>query len=523
MPYYLLLLLVSWAVFGNSLGNGFVWDDNNYVALNSNYRSFNFRGVLLAPGNGVEYLPVRDLSYFIDNALWRNSPLGFHAFNCAIYSITSCLVFLYTRKVTGLLCKDTGEDVSENTIFAFLVALLFTVHPLHSEAVSWITQRNTLLAGLFFFASCNCYSSFLEGRHHRFGYYAASLTLFVLALFSKAIAIILPLFLAVTVLQSREKHDWRQRMLPLLPFALIALLAVPFFKAMALKSGIIPFNSASVQFSDKLAVAAQIPFFYLDKFAVPVKLSVDYGITFSGGSAARAASAVIVLSTVAGLMMRKRFPLLVCCGAWYLLLLLPVLNFFSTYPAVADRYAFLPIYPLCLLAVYLLKSTFLKKRRYVAITLCVCILSAYFAARRSTVFANNETIWSDAVLHTPRSARAHYELGGVYFRTGRFEAALREERIAQQLGARRYYDYFMGQYLLINNETEGALRYFLDAVEHDQGYIDALFNVGYAAELLGNRDMAIDYYLRALASREPDHSYIKDSAKLRLDTLGVRQ
>src|SRR6266542_5159980 len=85
-----ILLLVTCTVFVNSLRNGFVWDDNIYL-LNSNYRTFDFKAVLLAPGNGVEYLPIRDLSYFIDYALWGNSPLGFHVFNCAIYLVTIAL------------------------------------------------------------------------------------------------------------------------------------------------------------------------------------------------------------------------------------------------------------------------------------------------------------------------------------------------------------------------------------------------------------------------------------------------
>jgi hypothetical protein len=78
---YCLLAVIAAVLFGNSLGHEFVWDDHIYLLNKPVYQSFNLRRMFFSLANDLEYLPVRDLSYAIDYAIWGRNPFGFHLTN----------------------------------------------------------------------------------------------------------------------------------------------------------------------------------------------------------------------------------------------------------------------------------------------------------------------------------------------------------------------------------------------------------------------------------------------------------
>src|SRR5512138_3095470 len=93
----LILFLLVCAVFGNSLLNGFVWDDYFYMVNNRVYVDFDLARIWLSLANGVEYLPVRDMSYALDYAIWGNNPLGFHLANVVLYGITTVIFYRFVQ------------------------------------------------------------------------------------------------------------------------------------------------------------------------------------------------------------------------------------------------------------------------------------------------------------------------------------------------------------------------------------------------------------------------------------------
>ena len=71
--------------FSKSLLFEFVWDDNILLVGQESYQSADIKDLILTPINGIEYLPIRDLTYILDYLIWGWNPIGFHLTNLILY------------------------------------------------------------------------------------------------------------------------------------------------------------------------------------------------------------------------------------------------------------------------------------------------------------------------------------------------------------------------------------------------------------------------------------------------------
>jgi hypothetical protein len=142
----LALAVVVGAVYANSLGNGFVWDDRVIVVGPADAESPSLMD-LLGRGDGVKdediqyYRPLNRMTYVIDRSLYGDDPIGYHVENVAVHLITVLLLFFLARRLFGEFAP------------ALAASLLFAVHPIHTEAVDFISARNGMLAAMFALAA----------------------------------------------------------------------------------------------------------------------------------------------------------------------------------------------------------------------------------------------------------------------------------------------------------------------------------------------------------------------------------
>ncbi|MBF0122038.1 MAG: tetratricopeptide repeat protein [Candidatus Omnitrophica bacterium] len=198
--HILVLILITLSVWGISLQNKFSIDDTSFLGRNSFYASldnihrifsdsyitkeelnFSLSQTDKASGS-VAYRPAADLPYFFEFALWGKNPFGFHLTNLLIHVVNVCLAYCL---LLGLFHKQG---------LSFLAALLFSIHPVQSEAVCAIGFRADLLVTLWVLLSVLSWMAFRDGKKA-----GLSLTImcYLLALFSKEPAILLPLWLLV--------------------------------------------------------------------------------------------------------------------------------------------------------------------------------------------------------------------------------------------------------------------------------------------------------------------------------------
>lgn len=142
--------------------------------------------------HGGFFRPLFILSYITDSLVWGREPAGYHVTNIALHALNSYL--LYSLALPLLRRQSLKED--ETRLIALAAAMLFLLHPSHTEAVSWISGRADLLATLFCLASLKAYTSYLEKRGPLL--LLLSLLCFALALVSKEAAVSLPIITLAT-------------------------------------------------------------------------------------------------------------------------------------------------------------------------------------------------------------------------------------------------------------------------------------------------------------------------------------
>jgi len=186
--------------YANSISNGYNFDDhlvtNNHYLTSANSK-YNIIDLLTKPyysdnmGYNYGYRPITLLSFYIENHIFKESPLISHLINVLIFCI-SVITFYKLILATGFKNADR---------FALLASAIFALHPIHTEVVNSIKNRDELLALLFALLSFKCLLGF-NGKNYRIIIY--SCLLFSLGLLSKKSIIPLAFVMPVTLILTRN-------------------------------------------------------------------------------------------------------------------------------------------------------------------------------------------------------------------------------------------------------------------------------------------------------------------------------
>ncbi|MDP3888438.1 MAG: hypothetical protein Q8Q24_00185 [bacterium] len=148
----LIIFLVGFLVYLNSLVNGFVWDDEEQILKNPVVQHFSNLGLVFSSstfnGGGANptgwfYRPLMTFSYLVNFSIWGNNPFGFHLFQVLIHLVNACLVFLFFKELFS------REKIAHFKEIGFLAGLIFAIHPGISEGVVYIAALQESLYTFF--------------------------------------------------------------------------------------------------------------------------------------------------------------------------------------------------------------------------------------------------------------------------------------------------------------------------------------------------------------------------------------
>lgn len=530
--HVLILGIFLVAGFGNTLVNGFVWDDSLYLLPVEAYRRFDWRSFLFGLGNGVEYQPVRDLINAIDFALWGENPAGFHSTNLILYFLNVVAVYLLAEAIVALFHRQGGQEGrARSSVIAFWTAALFALHPIHCESLDFLAGgRNTLLAGLFSFLSARSFVLHIgDASGFRGGKLAASFCWYILAVLSKATAVSLPLFFLALCIIAKQR-PLLQRVLTVLPFMAFSAAVYRIFTAIAVATGVVNPAGAQIPFAERIAISAQIPFIYLGKLMLPFALSADYdydlAYTVSLTALPVLASMAVLLLLSGGIFFfRNRMPPLFIAFCWFVAMLVPVLQFFPKQMIVSDRYAYIPSFAFCFLVALLgcaLAHRFPKVPAAAgALVLC---LFGILSIQQNKVWKSDYALWEHTVSVSPHSIKGLTFMGTYLFSRGNYDGAFALFDRARQTDPRNpSYDFFQGLRSYAQGNFPEARRAFRYALVRQGDYIDALYYMGATCEALRDYPSAANYYRLTLATSDVDRQDYKQKAARRLALLGDSQ
>lgn len=420
--HFLLIAIIAFGIYANSIPNNFAFDEPVLIINNQAVHGLSLKhmeAVFTSVPNGLEYLPIRDISYMLDYDLWGLAPFGYHLLNVIIYA-ASCLA-LYWALLLLFEALGTGQE----GFLAFIAALLFAAHPAHVESVAGVAQRKDVLSGLFFFLGMGFYLK--SGVKKSAVSYTLSLLFCVLALLSKTTAIVFPAAIAFIEFWKSgggEKTPWRKATLRLLPFFIVTGGIAVLNFIVAARAGVV---GAPASLSSKIPLSLAASVEYIKILIVPYPLTLWHDdmlkispiLSLSG--ALRLAFLLAILILV--LIFRKRAPAPTFGGALMLVSLLPVIGLIRQPAAVAERYLFISSAGFCIAAAWALGNA---ARRKAGVLLLAAVLLAYSAItfERNFDWKTGSTLAEAGLRVNPRSARLNYFLGNIEFQNGRYADAM---------------------------------------------------------------------------------------------------
>jgi len=155
----LLIFVISFLVYLPSLGNQFVWDDEQFIYRNVFVRDFNVKKIFttntIAGAGEISnyYRPLTTLSFAFDYQVWGLNPIGFHLVNTLLHASNAVLLYFLLRYL-GLGKKGS-----------FWLGVLFAIHPIQTEAVVYANSRGDSLFTFFGFLSLLGFSKILGGKN----------------------------------------------------------------------------------------------------------------------------------------------------------------------------------------------------------------------------------------------------------------------------------------------------------------------------------------------------------------------
>lgn len=409
-PVFLCLAVV--VVYVPSLSARFLnWDDPWLIEHNQLLQQPGFdtlltivsdfsRGVRLKLG--AEYLPVRDLSVFLELQLFGKQPLLFRLVNLGLYLCGVLIWRAYFRRVL------------ENPFQAEIVAWVFALHPVHAESVAWLSGRKDVLALLFLGLSL-----WAHAGSHRWRWAFVPTTL-LLSHFSKAASVIGVGLLVVSDFLKGRKPQWTTYVL-----ALVAALAAA---SIHLLVGHLVGMTTEPPGGSRYTAFITMGDVFL-RYAVialwPASLSIVHDVptrtNWTLGAVSGYAFLALTLGAGAWLWLRRKKRWALSAWAWFALPLIVVSQFlFALQNRMADRYLWLSV-----AAVGMLLAAILKPRRLdYAVAFAACLLLGAATAQRAHLFSDSRLVFADATRKTSRSLVAPYQLGHAHEANNDVRAAI---------------------------------------------------------------------------------------------------
>ncbi len=555
------LSVVAAAVYWDLRSSEFInFDDNLYVTENATVKAgLTPEGVYWAftfSEKDFYWHPVTWLSHMLDCELYGVSAEAHHTTNLQIHILNAILLFILLKYATHLTWPSA------------FVAAIFALHPINVDSVAWIAARKNVFSSFFWLLTLYIYVNYTKTPS--LIRYLLIVVSFSLGLMAKSMLVTLPFLLLlldywplkriapaqvdnhtpllISYLStiSKQRRQLASLVLEKVPLFALSILSV-YLSLTSIQAfdPVIPLETVSIELRVANALVSYIS--YLKNAFYPNNLALFYPFPRTIPITSLLASLVMLTAiSVTVLKIGNRFPYLITGWFWFLGTLIPVSGLVQQglWPALADRWAYIPLIGIFIMVAWGLNDLILRHPRVKGVicvaalgvlgVLCVCTREQTKHWRDSTAifkrtvnvtdrnytFLNNlgkelhvqgrldDAIanFREAIKVKPDYADALTNLGLAYHDQNKDEQAIRQLLETLQLHP-NHTDTYNNLGLIFSDigYFEKAVGYFLRALEIDSEYDRAHYNLGVVLNKQGNRKQAIFHYLESL-KRKPDNA-----------------
>jgi protein O-mannosyl-transferase len=505
-----ILFLMSAASYANTLLNGFVYDDELQILANPYVKSWHYLPQIFtttvwsfigAAGDSNYYRPLMTLTYLL---LWKafgDLAFGYHLLNILLNALVVVAVY------------SAGKALFRNTFIALVAAVVFALHPVHTETVNWIAAVPDLEATLLFVAAFLIYirRPIVDRWNH-----AAVLVCYVGAMMAKEPALLLAPLLVYFEHFVREGHQQTSFRTKIRQYAPACLVGLSYLVLRGLLLGkLAPVSQhPQVTWREGIYSAFALIASYARLLFWPTRLSAFH--TFHPSESLWEPAVLAGIAIVLGCLLflayfYRRQPQLAFCVLWIGFTLGPVLNVrWMAANVLTERYLYLPSVAFCWLAGRFAEWVWDRgvewQRGRVLLRAILCsagiVLLALSATRlwaRSRIWHDDMTLYTRTLETDPDSYIMRMNLGVSYFTVGNFAAAEKELRRALDLkpDSANVLN-ALGCVYIEEGRPEEAAKAFQSAIASKPRWTDPHFNYGRLLKKTGQNDAALAEFRTAV-------------------------
>lgn len=488
----LLITLLGFAIYANSLTGEFIWDDEYLIKNNPFIKNWVNIGSIfsenIGAGTGREwnsYRPFQMFTYMGDYSLWKLDVRGYHLTNILLHILATLTLYWFSNILFG------------DRLLSLLTSIFFLVHPIHTEAIAYISGRADSLALLFLLL---CFIFYIKALNkQKLYFYLFTIVTYIAALLSRENTLILPLLLLLYHSAFQKKVS-SKRFIPIVIIATIYVVV-----RLSLLRDLLPHLSSTTTVLQRLPGFFVALTNYIRLLFLPFNLHMEYGNRLFSFSEPQAIIGAIILFLllVYSFINKKRNRLAYFSISWFFISLLPVSNLYPLILAyMAEHWVYIPSIGFFLLLGKSLSSLYRRvTSKILAISIILCVLGFYICVtiNQNSYWRNPISLYERTLKYAPHSVRTLNSLGLEYKDIGKSKEAISlfKRAIALIPDEADIYNNLALTYKNIGSIAE-AISLYKKAILIDPSFAEAYNNLGVAYSAIGKQKEARDAYKRAI-------------------------
>lgn len=478
-------------IYSNVIHGEFQFDDEEFINASLEGvtpAAYLNRTGLLGVISGQRILTL--LSFALNYRIGGLDVSGYHLFNILLHAVATILVICFLRSLSTLFRNDTEYPI--RSVYPLLcIAALFAVHPLQTQAVSYVVQRGEVLASIFYLAALISLIHFTRANGARIVlWWLASFVFFIVGWISKEIIITVPFAYLLCVLYANNTKYFKRALWGVIPYLSAGIVLAAFKLSLLRGARDAGFSSFAPGTAVYVMTQMKVVLHYMRLFLLPSGQNIDHDIPLvtslmSPEGLSLLTFWVILLAGCFFILLRcreSRFHYLRVAAfgvIWMVVLLLPTSSFIPIVDPMYEHRMYLPLLGLSMAAVFLVQRAvdgLFPNKRHLAFTLLLMVTLpalGYATHERNRVWLTMESLWLDAAQKSPHKSRPFNNLGNCYLLKGRYQDAVASYRKAISLDPANTKSYYNISLALKNmGQMEEAFmfyRKYLDQVDRERG------------------------------------------------------
>jgi len=543
-----LFIIIIFGIYSNTLDVPFHLDDRPMILENPQVRISTLSEIGKVGFESAMTRPVAFISFALNYYVHQYDLKGYHVVNITIHILTGIFLYLFMITTIAISTPQSAGPQKPGSFnpspIAFGATLIWLVHPVQTQSVTYIVQRMTSMASMFYLLSFLLYAKgrILQRAHpdqtiqaetdssskyknitNNFRrslsslYFSCAVMAWLLALGSKQTSATLPFFIFLYewyFFQNLSK-DWLKKHLKyvlvvFILFSFIALIYLGFNPLERIKS-IGDYAHKEFTFTERLFSQFRVVIYYLSLifYPHPSRLNLDYDFPLSHSlidpSTTLLSLFIITVLVAFAFYTAKKERLISFCILWYLGNLV-IESSVIPLAIIFEHRTYMPSMFVCLLLVLLGARHIKQKWLLLALFGVIVMTFSVWTYERNQVWSDRITLWKDCVKKSPNKVRPHFNLGVAFEDKGFFKNAIHYYSDTLKINPTHYKAHYnLGNILLKENRKAEAINHFSKALKIKPDYSKAHINIANALAEEGKFKESVPHFLEVL-SLKPNNS-----------------